>query len=146
MDKYYLENLDKIDESNYGKDVDTSGWIEDSRSIGSLIFLTLRNNTGKLQLIIKKNQVSEDLWNKIGNISRQSIVKASGNLVFNKKNNIVELIIKELIILNQAEHPLPLDPTGRVDSGLDIFIPSVTHAFLFIFDCSVFSSSSISDI
>ena len=95
MDKYYLENLDKIDESNYGKDVDTSGWIEDSRSIGSLIFLTLRNNTGKLQLIIKKNQVSEDLWNKIGNISRQSIVKASGNLVFNKKNNIVELIIKE---------------------------------------------------
>ena len=122
MDKYYLENLDKIDESNYGKDVDTSGWIEDSRSIGSLIFLTLRNNTGKLQLIIKKNQVSEDLWNKIGNISRQSIVKASGNLVFNKKNNIVELIIKELIILNQAEHPLPLDPTGRVDSGLDVIL------------------------
>ena len=63
MVNIYLENLDEIDESFYGKTVNVSGWIEDSRSIGSLMFLTLRNTTGKLQLIIKKNLVPEELWN-----------------------------------------------------------------------------------
>ncbi len=122
MNNNYLDNLDEIDESFYGKNVNVSGWIEDSRSIGSLIFLTLRNTTGKLQLIIKKNLVSEELWDQVGHLTRQSIVKTNGTLAYNEKNNIVELIIEQLDILNPAEHPLPLDPTGRVDSGLDVIL------------------------
>tara|TARA_B100000029_G_scaffold516705_1_gene632933 strand:- start:12256 stop:13551 length:1296 start_codon:yes stop_codon:yes gene_type:complete len=124
MTNFYIENFENIDESMYNKNVQVTGWIEDSRSIGSLIFLTLKNSTGKLQLIIKKNQVSEELWKQVDNITRQSIVKANGKLVHNEKNNIIELIIEELDILNEAVHPLPLDPTGRVDSGLDIILDS----------------------
>ena len=126
MTDFYIENFENIDESMYNKNVQVTGWIEDSRSIGSLIFLTLKNSTGKLQLIIKKNQVSEELWKQVDNITRQSIVKANGKLVHNEKNNIIELIIEELDILNEAVHPLPLDPTGRVDSGLDIIL-SLIH-------------------
>nr|AIE90735.1 aspartyl-tRNA synthetase (DARS, aspS) [uncultured marine thaumarchaeote AD1000_06_A03] len=122
MVNIYLENLDEIDESFYGKNVNVSGWIEDSRSIGSLMFLTLRNTTGKLQLIIKKNLVPEELWNQVVHLTRQSVVDTNGTLAYNEKNNIVELIIKQLTILNSAEHPLPLDPTGRVDSGLDVIL------------------------
>ena len=122
MVNIYLKNLDEIDESFYGKNVNVSGWIEDSRSIGSLMFLTLRNTTGKLQLIIKKNLVSEELWNQVVHLTRQSVVDTNGTLAYNEKNNIVELIIKQLTILNSAEHPLPLDPTGRVDSGLDVIL------------------------
>ena len=122
LDNNHIENFENIDAALYNNNAQVTGWIEDSRSIGSLIFLTLRNSTGKIQLITKKNLVSEDLWKQVVNIARQSIVKANGKLVHNEKNNVVELIIEELEILNQAEHPLPLDPTGRVDSGLDIIL------------------------
>ena len=88
MVNIYLDNLDEIDESFYGKNVNISGWIEDSRSIGSLMFLTLRNTTGKLQLIIKKNLVSEELWNQVVHLTRQSIVNTNGTLAYNEKNNI----------------------------------------------------------
>lgn len=117
-----IEDFNIIDESFYDKIVNVNGWIEDSRSIGSLIFLTLRNSTGILQLVVKKNLISKKLWENIENISRQSIVSVSGKLIHNKKNNITELVVENLHIVNNATHPLPLDPTGRTDSGLDINI------------------------
>ena len=43
MTNNYIENFSNIDKSYYNNNIRTIGWIEDSRSIGSLIFLTLRN-------------------------------------------------------------------------------------------------------
>ena len=83
MDNNHIEDFENIDVALYNNNVKITGWIEDSRSIGSLIFLTLRNSTGKIQLITKKNLVSENLWEQVVNIARQSIVKASGKLVHN---------------------------------------------------------------
>ena len=78
MDNKHIEDFENIDTGLYNNNVQVTGWVEDSRSIGSLIFLTLRNSTGKIQLIIKKNLVSEKLWEQVVNIARQSIVKTSG--------------------------------------------------------------------
>ena len=120
MTNNYIENFSNIDKSYYNNNIRTIGWIEDSRSIGSLIFLTLRNSTGKLQLVIKKNLISSDVWTNIQTIPRQSTIDVIGKLVHNEKNNITELVVENIKIINKAIHPLPLDPTGRVDSGLDI--------------------------
>ena len=120
MTNNYIENFSNIDKSYYNNNIRTIGWIEDSRSIGSLIFLTLRNSTGKLQLVIKKNLISSDVWTNIQTIPRQSIIDVIGKLVHNEKNNITELVVENINIINKSIHPLPLDPTGRVDSGLDI--------------------------
>jgi aspartyl-tRNA synthetase len=120
MTNNYIENFSNIDKSYYNNNIRAIGWIEDSRSIGSLIFLTLRNSTGKLQLVIKKNLISSDVWTNIQTIPRQSIIDVIGKLVHNEKNNITELVVENINIINKSIHPLPLDPTGRVDSGLDI--------------------------
>ena len=120
MTNNYIENFSNIDKSYYNNNIRTIGWIEDSRSIGSLIFLTLRNSTGKLQLVIKKNLISSDVWTNIQTIPRQSTIDVIGKLVHNEKNNITELVVENIKIINKSIHPLPLDPTGRVDSGLDI--------------------------
>jgi|TARA_B100001179_G_C18585828_1_gene402158 aspartyl-tRNA synthetase len=120
MTNNYIENFSNIDKSHYNNNIRIIGWIEDSRSIGSLIFLTLRNSTGKLQLVIKKNLISSDVWTNIQTIPRQSTIDVIGKLVHNEKNNITELVVENIKIINKSIHPLPLDPTGRVDSGLDI--------------------------
>ena len=71
-------------------------------------------------MVIKKNLISSDVWTNIQTIPRQSTIDVIGKLVYNEKNNITELVVENINIINKSIHPLPLDPTGRVDSGLDI--------------------------
>ena len=46
MNNRHIEDFENIDVTLYNNNVQVTGWVEDSRSIGSLIFLTLRNSTG----------------------------------------------------------------------------------------------------
>ena len=71
-------------------------------------------------MVIKKILISSDVWTNIQTIPRQSTIDVIGKLVHNEKNNITELVVENIKIINKAIHPLPLDPTGRVDSCLDI--------------------------
>ena len=49
-----------IDNSLQDKAVIVSGWIEDIRLIGSLMFVILRDSSGVLQLVVKKNNIDID--------------------------------------------------------------------------------------
>jgi nondiscriminating aspartyl-tRNA synthetase len=103
-------NVDMI-----GKRVRLAGWLEDSRDIGRLAFLIVRDVTGAAQAIVSgdKLQLAKD-------IPRQSVVIVSGLVQKTKaKDFAVEVKVEELIVLLKAAHPLPIDPTGRVQSALD---------------------------
>jgi aspartyl-tRNA synthetase len=45
---------DQIDESDVGKSITVAGWIEDLRSIGSLVFFTIRDCLGVIQAVFNK--------------------------------------------------------------------------------------------
>ena len=109
-----------IDNSLQDKSVIVSGWIEDIRLIGSLMFVILRDSSGVLQLVVKKNNIDIEHWDIIQKIPRQSIIIAYGKLCANTQNKNLELHVTKIKLIGKAIHPLPLDPTGRVDSGLDI--------------------------
>ena len=115
-----IKKFIRIDNSLQDKSVIVSGWIEDIRLIGSLMFVILRDSSGVLQLVVKKNKINIELWDIIQKIPRQSTVIASGKLCTNTQNKNLELHVTKMQLIGKAIHPLPLDPTGRVDSGLDI--------------------------
>lgn len=102
-----------------GSTVSISGWIEDIRAMGSLLFAVLRDVDSSIQLVFDKN--AKDAFEAAVNTPRQSYVFAEGILQESKsKNYTKEVKVIKFSKLNEAKHPLPLDPTGRVDANLDV--------------------------
>jgi aspartyl-tRNA synthetase len=95
--------------------VKIAGWIEDIRDIGKLAFLIIRDSSGAAQAIV----TGENL-HLARDTPRQSSVIISGFVQNSKAKDFpVEVKVQELIVLTKAIQPLPIDPTGRVESALD---------------------------
>ncbi len=106
---------DQLDSGLLGQRTTIAGWIEDVRDIGKVIFLTVRDVRGVAQAI-----VSGQFVDLIRDKPRQSAVIVSG-LVQRSKSRGFPLEIKadRVCTVNNAIPPLPIDPTGRVESALD---------------------------
>jgi nondiscriminating aspartyl-tRNA synthetase len=105
----------EVDETLLGQQIRVAGWIEDIRNIGKLAFLTIRDVTGVCQLVITGSNLQPALQ-----APRQSVVIVTGIVQESKaKDFLVEVKVSEFTLLTKANHPLPIDPSGRVESGLD---------------------------
>lgn len=105
----------QLNESFIGQKVRIGGWIEDMRDIGRLAFVVVRDVTGTIQAI-----VTGDNLQLAKNTPRQSAVIIFGMVQKNRTRDfLVEIRVEQLIVLARAVHPLPIDPTGRVESALD---------------------------
>lgn len=111
----------EITSSRSGEEVIIFGWVEDKRDLGGLTFLTLRDRVGVVQVTVSKKNVSQELGDKVQAIGRQFTVGVRGTIKEQKgAPSGVEVIPKEIRVLNEAHHPLPLDPTGRVPADIDV--------------------------
>src|SRR5215216_2147469 len=98
-----------------GQQVRVGGWIEDVRDIGKLAFVTIRDVTGLCQVIVTGGNLQSALQ-----AARQSAVTVTGVVQESKARDFpVELKVSEFTVLTEALHPLPIDPTGRVESAID---------------------------
>ena len=98
-----------------GSTVRVAGWVEDFRDIGKLGFMTLRDVTGAIQLVL----LGENLL-KAKSIPRQSSILIVGTVQSTKSKNFeVEISVKEIYVYSESNLTLPIDPTGRVESNLD---------------------------
>jgi nondiscriminating aspartyl-tRNA synthetase len=105
----------QLDDRLLAQNVRVGGWIEDVRDIGKLAFVTIRDITGACQAIVTGENVLAAV-----EAPRQSAVIIAGVVQKSKaKNYPVEVKVSEFTILAKAIHPLPVDPTGRVESGMD---------------------------
>src|SRR5919199_622512 len=109
---HYANQLDK---SLVGQQVRIGGWIEDIRNIGKLAFMTIRDATGACQLVVAGEEVQAAVQ-----APRQSAVIVSGIVQESKAKDFpVEVKVTKFTTLTKAIHPLPIDPTGRVESAID---------------------------
>ena len=105
----------QLDDSLVGQQVRVGGWIEDVRDIGKLAFVTVRDVTGACQAIVIGDSV-----HVARQAPRQSAVVVAGVVQKSKAKDFpVEVKVTEFTILTKAIHPLPIDPTGRVESAID---------------------------
>jgi len=105
----------QLDETLIGHKISIGGWIEDIRDIGKVAFLTIRDIRGAAQVV-----VSGDTLNLARDTPRQSAVIVSGVVQHSKSKDFpLEIKADRIIIVTEATHPLPIDPTGRVESALD---------------------------
>jgi aspartyl-tRNA synthetase len=105
----------QLDDRLVGQQVRVGGWIEDVRDIGKLAFVTIRDVTGACQAIVTGDSVQAAVQ-----APRQSAVVVAGVVQKSKAKDFpVEVKVSEFTILTKAVHPLPIDPTGRVESAID---------------------------
>ena len=113
----YCGNVDK---SYVGKEIRLAGWVNSIRNLGGLLFITLRDETGIVQLI------SEEV-DKYININRESTITITGvvqnrteNMINpNMKTGQIEVSIKSLEVLGTCQNVLPFEISRSKESTED---------------------------
>jgi aspartyl-tRNA synthetase len=122
MKRTYIKDLS----GHTGEEVSISGWVDIRRDHGKLIFIDLRDMTGKIQSVaLPNNKEAHEVANKV---RPEWVIRAQG--IINKRpektitkdeiNGAIELELKKIEILNEAVTP-PLDVRGDgKDIGEDV--------------------------
>jgi aspartyl-tRNA synthetase len=109
----------EVTSKDYDKTITVAGWVEDIRNIGSIAFIILRDKMGTLQVTALKKE-DPDLFEKLVNISRESVIAVNGVCKkSDKARNNYEVIPSEFEVLSSAETPLPLGVVDKVESELE---------------------------
>lgn len=108
-----------VDESLIGREVTVAGWVEDKRPVGKLLFITVRDRTGVVQVLFKRNE-DGGLWSVAERVPRQSFVVVTGTVKMGAGK--VEIRPRAFEVVGEAKHPLPLDPSGRTPASLPIIL------------------------
>jgi len=108
-------HVEDINAGMKGQEVILGGWVEDLRKMGKMTFLTLRDVTGIIQIIL-----TDDVMKSIEDITRQSVVRVTGKIQDTRARDFeCEIKADGIDVLTMAVHPLPIDPIGRLESHID---------------------------
>ena len=92
------------------KKVEIAGWVKNTRALGKIKFLVLRDTSGEIQVTGVSSMVSKEIFEIMDKIPRESVISVAGEIQDSKQApGGKEIIPKELIVLNKAEELLPLD-------------------------------------
>ena len=113
-----------VNEDNIGQEVTLCGWVHRRRDHGGVIFLDMRDREGMAQVVIDPDTEQAfalaDRARSEWVLQIKGLVRArpEGTVNDNMPTGKIEILGKELTILNEAETPpFPLD--GYVDVGED---------------------------
>ncbi len=106
-----FESLEKNE-----KDISIAGRIISLRGQGAILFFNLDDGTGVFQGLLKKDEISEDLFNLFfDNIDIADFIEVKGNL-FTTKTGAHTIKVKDWRILTKSLAPLPDKWHGLTDS------------------------------
>ncbi|NLW11590.1 MAG: aspartate--tRNA ligase [Clostridiaceae bacterium] len=100
----------ELDESMIGQQLTLMGWCHKQRDLGGLVFITLRDRSGEVQLLIDETS-PEDAQAKAALVRSEFVIAATGTLRKreaanpNMKTGQVELLVTELRILSESLTP-----------------------------------------
>ena len=109
--------VDALQDFQEGKSISISGRIISRRSHGKVVFMDLRDSTGKIQLYIKSDFVGEEKFNSLQDVDIADIISVKGELF---KTHTGELTVKveDFVVLAKALRPLPEKWHGLKDVEL----------------------------
>jgi len=104
-----------------GKEVIIFGWVLDIRDLGGLRFIILQDREGDVQVTVPRKKVSAEVLKKSDALQRQYSIGIRGTVQKTKMTpRGVEIIPSEIRVVGVAQHPLPLDVTGRTPADIDV--------------------------
>lgn len=95
-------------------EVSIAGRITASRFMGKVAFMDLRDSSGKIQLFLSRDSLSDEKYEFLHNLDIGDIIGASGKL-FRTKTGEITLQASDFVLLAKSLHPLPEKWHGLVD-------------------------------
>src|SRR5438094_321433 len=93
-----------------GQPVLTRGWVMTTRSSGKIAFVTLRDGTGYLQVVLSKKDIPEPAWEAFGKLTHETSVEVTGVVRADARApGGVELTAQDLKILGPSPE-FPITP------------------------------------
>ena len=119
MNKYRTHMIKDLT-SDIKDTVVVSGWVENIRDHGGVLFLDLRDESGTLQTVSNDDDMFKGL-------AKESVVKLTGTIrkrsedTFNDRISTgdIELLVSEMEILAESEHELPFPIVDDVNTSDD---------------------------
>jgi len=97
-------------EKKAGSKVRIAGWIHDSRALGKVRFLVVRDITGRIQIVGFKPETPEHIFEMMGKLNRESVVYIEGVIKDSKQApGGKELAIDGIELVSAADKKLPID-------------------------------------
>ncbi len=97
-----------------------AGWVQDTRNLGGIAFIHVRDRTGITQVTALKKKLGDDVFAEITSIVRESAIVVMGEIKANAQvKSGFEMLPTEFEVLNKANAPLPLGVVDKVDADLD---------------------------
>lgn len=100
-----------------GRRVSLAGRIMAKRSHGKVIFLDLRDSTGRIQLYVKSDIIGQDRFSIMEDIDIADFINVKGEL-FKTHTGEISVKVEEFVILAKALRPLPEKWHGLKDIDL----------------------------
>ncbi len=106
-ERKYVSSLSGKDD---GKKVTIAGWLYDSRDLGKVRFVVIRDISGEIQVTAHKDKGNKKIFDLMGKTIRESVIVIRGMI---KKSDKApggrEIIPESFEVIAEAEQPLPID-------------------------------------
>ncbi|MDO4890193.1 MAG: aspartate--tRNA ligase [Coriobacteriaceae bacterium] len=115
----------ELRKENVGDDVVLTGWVQRRRDLGKLIFVDLRDRTGKTQCIFDPDVVDADGFADAERMRSEWVVKVEGAVCNRESVNPdmptgeIEVLVKKVEILNSSVTP-PFAIEDGIETGEDL--------------------------
>ena len=123
MDTVTIQSLSAYE----GQDVQLKGWVYNTRSIGKIWFMILRDGTGLLQGVVVKGEATDETFAMEQELNQEDAVIITGRV--RKESRSVggyELGIREIRVVSHVEEEYPISPK---EHGTD-FLMTNRHLWL----------------
>ncbi|MEK9136447.1 MAG: aspartate--tRNA ligase [Bacteroidota bacterium] len=116
----------ELRESDIGKTVTLTGWVDTRRDLGGVVFIDLRDRYGKTQVVFNP-QTSPAVHDLAGTLRSEYVISVTGTVEHRPEGTVntelptgeIDVMATDLMILNKADTPpFPID--DEVDASEDI--------------------------
>jgi asparaginyl-tRNA synthetase len=103
-----------------GRVASVRGWVTHLRSSGKVAFIVLRDGTGIVQVVIVKNNVSADVWERFQQLTVETSVAVAGEVREDSRSpGGLEMSAAELEIIGPSPTDYPVQPK---EHGVDFLL------------------------
>lgn len=142
---YRTHNCGELRLEDQKKTVKLSGWVQTIRDKGFVLWIELRDRFGTTQIVLDEERTSALLLEKARTLGREFVISVEGEVIEresknpNSKTGAIEILAKDLQILNASETP-PFTIEKETDGGeelrmkyryLDIRRPVIAEKLIF---------------
>ena len=106
--RYRSHYCGEVSKEDIGKKIKVAGWINSIRNLGSLVFVTLRDESGIVQVISEDATLFKDVT-KESTASIEGTVRKRSDVNPNMKTGEVEIVLESIEILGKCLNVLPFE-------------------------------------